>query len=143
MQRIHWRVGRYFFSTILLFSSGLSVAQVYSWQDELGRTHYGDKPPEQLESRAVALPNTGAPSVYVWIDQFGQTHYASQPPDDQPSQQVMLAPKAPQEPAPSGEHTLYMWYNAAGQAQYGDRPPPGVEAQPLSERAPPLSTINR
>ncbi|MCX8086434.1 MAG: DUF4124 domain-containing protein [Rhodocyclaceae bacterium] len=44
------------YATLLpaFFLAGSALAQVYSWKDESGKIHYGDRPPAQREARKVA-----------------------------------------------------------------------------------------
>lgn len=45
----------------IAFSSGMLQAEIYKWVDENGRTHYGEKPPEEGASEVKIKDNTPEP----------------------------------------------------------------------------------
>ncbi len=46
--------------TLLILSPAVSVAEVYRWVDEDGRTHFGDRPPTQAASQEVKVESAPA-----------------------------------------------------------------------------------
>lgn len=46
--------------TLLVLSPAVSVAEVYRWVDEDGRTHFGDRPPTQAASQEVKVESAPA-----------------------------------------------------------------------------------
>ena len=54
---------------VLVIASPDSIAEVYKWVDENGRTHYGDKPPENQDSKvnsSIYRPITGSQTVEIY-----------------------------------------------------------------------------
>jgi hypothetical protein len=47
---------------LLVLSAGLAEAQVYKWQDDQGRVHYGSRPPASVPAEAVKIEEAPAPS---------------------------------------------------------------------------------
>jgi hypothetical protein len=48
---------------VLLFASSSVNAETFQWTDSKGRTHFGDKPPENIESRRLDF-DRGVPKVH-------------------------------------------------------------------------------
>ncbi|MGB1799806.1 MAG: DUF4124 domain-containing protein, partial [Gammaproteobacteria bacterium] len=46
-----------FFLILLQFYSLTSVAEIFKWTDEHGRTHYSEKPPEDAQTDKVGIKN--------------------------------------------------------------------------------------
>lgn len=73
---------------VLLLTQLVSLAlaeEVYTWKDEAGRVHFGNRPPEGQAAESVQL-NTKPVSVqptehiYTWTDAEGKIHYGARPP---------------------------------------------------------------
>lgn len=46
--------------TLLFLSPAASLAEVYRWVDEEGRTHFGDRPPAQATSQEIKVESSPA-----------------------------------------------------------------------------------
>jgi hypothetical protein len=66
---------------------------IYRWMDSEGTIHYGDEPPEGVETERVdmnaeAISVKKGEHVYTWTDDEGNIHYGDQPPADSAAKQV-------------------------------------------------------
>lgn len=48
------KIARYLYATLLYLLASHTLAEVYQWTDENGRTHFGDRPPKQVDSKNIS-----------------------------------------------------------------------------------------
>jgi hypothetical protein len=67
---------------LLTLSSGFALAgdEAYTWKDDAGRVHYGNRPPEGQTATPVHVESSDR--IYSWTDAEGRVQYGAHPPSD-------------------------------------------------------------
>jgi hypothetical protein len=78
---------------LVIACSATAQEEVYRWTDSQGRTHFGNRPPADVQAKRINLHSQPAKviaggKVYTWIDEQGNKHYGDHPPTNTQAEQV-------------------------------------------------------
>lgn len=67
---------------LLTLPGGFALAgdEAYTWKDDAGRVHFGNRPPEG--QTATPIPVQPGNHIYSWTDAEGNVQYGAHPPPD-------------------------------------------------------------